>query len=280
MVSWRLKWRRAKRVAATVLTWVGLVAGALPLVAPLATPLGGRVLPAIAFVRSHGSTFWMFGLSAVTIALLIWVTSLHRRFATRFKDDFKKPVNLNWDYRGNWHVSDENALVVTDSSDGGLTKVGALWENYTFSFQAKILRNCLGVVVRARDLDNYYMFQIGTDRITPHRRVPLPVQPPPKVAAPSPSGAQTQSSEMQLVAVPYVVVWQVMQDMSVPLGKQIATWFNVDVTVRGESIQIYIDNELVFEQQSLLQNAIGKVGFRNHGAEMALVRRVRVQVLS
>ena len=278
MTHWMLKWRRVTRSAATILTWAGLVAGILPLVAPLAKPLGYRVLPVIDFVRSHANTFWLAGLSAVTLALLSWVTSLHRRFATKFKDDFKKPVNLSWDYRGDWHVGDERALVVTASPDGGLTKVGALWENYTLSFQAKILRDCLGVIVRARDLDNYYMFQIRTDQIRPHRRVALPVHLPAEAAASSPGGGQGQPAGMRVVPVPYVVVWHVMDGISVPLGKPLTTWFSVEITVRGESVQIRIDNELVFEQQSLLQNATGKIGFRNDGAETAMVRRVRVHV--
>lgn len=33
----------------------------------------------------------------------------------------------------------------------------------------------MGVVFRGQDLDNYYMIQIRTDRIVPHRRVAVPV---------------------------------------------------------------------------------------------------------
>lgn len=272
------KWRSASRTVATILTWLGLIASALPLIVPLARPLGSRAAPLIALVRTHGQIFWLSGLSALTAALLIWVMALHRRFAASFADEFKRPINLNWDFRGAWHVGSDNTLVVTGSPDGGLTKVGSLWENYSFSFQAKILQTCVGVVVRARDLDNYYMFQVTQNRIIPHRRVALPVHVQPPVAAETQASTPAQPSSMQVVPVPYVVVWQVMQDIAVSLPQPLTTWFDVNVVVHGEAVRIEIDGAPVFEQQALLQNATGKVGFRNDGSESAMIRHVRVQI--
>jgi hypothetical protein len=258
-----------------VLSWLGLISGALPLLATVLKPIP---LAPLVFIRDHVLTFWVGALSAVAVALLIWVIMLQRRFATRFKENFKKPLNLNWDYQGSWHVGEEGVLTITGSPVGGVTKVGALWENYTLSFKAKIIRKCLGVIVRAQDLDNYNMFQILTDRIRPHRRIALPVQAPAsQEGEPNREGPPTETV-MRMVPVPYVVVWQVMDEIATPLSKQLTDWFSIDVTVRGESVQIYIDDEMVFERESLLKIPMGKIGFRNSGNEQALVRDVRVRI--
>ncbi len=273
------KWRRElPRKFAIFLSWIGAISGALPILSLLLKPISFMPPIPFEFIIKYWLYFYLVTLSAITIGVIIWISLLQRRFVMRFKDNFKKPLNLNWDYEGAWHVREEGELVVTDSEAGGITKIGALWENYTFTFKAKILHDCIGVIVRAQDLSNYYMFQIRQDRVRPHRRVALPVQSP---SSPPPSlspQSQPAPTRVQIISVPYVVVWQPMDDIATSLPKPLIDWFTVEVTVRGESVQILIDGELVFEREALLKNPLGKVGFRNAGAEQALVRRVRLLV--
>ena len=53
-------------------------------------------------------------------------------------------------------------------------------------------------------------------------------------------------------------------------------WFDVKIIVQGQSVHMYIQNELVFERPSFLQIPTGKVGFRNAGREEAYVKDMRV----
>jgi hypothetical protein len=147
----------------------------------------------------------------------------------------------------------DHSLVVTGSDEGGLTKRGALWENYTFTFEAQIVNECLGVVVRARDLDNYYMLQIARAGIQPHRQVAV---------------ATLQRS---------VGVGETdLENLATRLSRPLDGWFSVRVRVKGEAVDMYIDGNLVWQQESFLKNPTGKVGFRNYSSERALVRNVRV----
>jgi len=150
---------------------------------------------------------------------------------------------------------------------GGITKIGAQWENYTFTIKARILKECLGVVVRAQDLNNYYMLQIGTDKIRPHRRVAVPVI--------DTKTSRKPQEASEILPIKYNVGWQIF-DPPTPLSHHLDNWFHVRVIVRGQAVSLYINNELVFQRESFLQIPTGKVGFRNGFSEEALVRNVKV----
>jgi hypothetical protein len=54
---------------------------------------------------------------------------MNRRFLGGFHDQFE---NLDkWDFIGPWRIVDKGTLLVTGSDEGGITKVGSHWENYT-----------------------------------------------------------------------------------------------------------------------------------------------------
>ena len=169
---------------------------------------------------------------------------------------------------GPWQVTDDRALVVTGSDQGGLTKTGALWENYTLTFEAKIVNRCLGVIVRAQDLDNYYMLQINKSRIRPHRRVAVPA-----VQAPAHAGAEDEARP-----ITYTVGWQLFEDLCVDLSNELDQWFTVRISVRGEALEMHVNDNLSWQHGSFLKIATGKIGFRSAGAERALVRKVRVKL--
>lgn len=130
----------------------------------------------IEFLVAYSATIWLSTVTLAVFLLAIWTWSLYKRFTGVFREDFKGSLAKQWDFEGDWRVTGQNELLVTNSDPGGLTKTGAFWENYNLEFEAKILNKCLGIIVRAQDLNNYYMFQISKDIIRPHRRVTIPVQ--------------------------------------------------------------------------------------------------------
>ncbi|MGA2624359.1 MAG: family 16 glycoside hydrolase [Bacteroidota bacterium] len=224
------------------------------------------------FFSQNIQGLWISTAILLILLLFIWVSSLHRRFIRGFQDSFTKDLRLNWDYEGNWRCPEKGTLLVTGvavgpQDGGGITKVGAHWENYTLSFSARILRDCLGVIVRAQDLNNYYMFQIRSDMIRPHRRVAVPV-----VAV---QANQQNQPAPQIHPVQFTIGWQII-DPPMPLIKNLNDWFDVSIKVRGESIHLLINDEIAFQSDSFLKIPSGKIGFRNNGAEEALVKKVKV----
>jgi hypothetical protein len=230
------------------------------------------------WMKENVGFLWGAAVTSILLLLFFWTWRLHRQFISRFKDNFKGNLRDKWDYQGPWLITEENTLLVTGSDAGGITKVGAQWENYTFEFEAKIVNTCLGVVVRAQDLNNYYMFQINREqnRIRPHRRAAVPCIPP-QQASPQPEAQQpNQPPPMQPISI--YIGWDKNFE-PIPISPEALTgWFKVRLKVHGESVKFYVNDELTFEKDSILKIATGKVGFRNSGAESAFVRKVKVTI--
>lgn len=223
------------------------------------------------YLKNNLQSIWMWAITAVTLLLVIWTSLLRRRFKGGFSDNFKGSLQTNWDFNGNWRIPEKGTLLVTGPDDsGGITKVGAHWENYTISFKARIIRNCLGVIIRAKDLDNYFMIQINTDKIRPHRRVAMPT-----ILLPTQTPPQSQGGTPQIQPIKFNIGWEIF-DPPTPLNPILNTWFKCSITVRGESICIRINDEIVLQSESFIKIPTGKVGFRNAGEEEALIKNVKV----
>lgn len=220
-----------------------------------------------ALIKDNIVFIWGIAITTIVIMISIKTLKMHNRFVKGFTDNFKKHLHANWDFKGPWRIVEKGTLLVTGSDEGGITKVGSLWENYSFMFKARIINQCLGVVVRAQDINNYYMFQINIDKIRPHRRIAVPIIPQ--------NNPTTDETTQTFTAIKFGIAWQIIDPPTI-LNKQLKDWFKVKITVRGESINIYIDDELVFQKESFLQIPNGKVGFRNDGNEEALIKDVRV----
>lgn len=223
------------------------------------------------FLRDNLINIWLCVITISIFTIWIWLSRLNGRFLTRFKDNFSGDLRSNWDFEGPWRMAEPNTLLVTGSDEGGLTKVGAIWENYTFTFDARITNQCIGVIIRAQDLNNYYMLQINRDQIRPHRRVSIPII---EEAAASLHDKEDKNI-VKINTIKFGVGWQVF-DPPTPLKPEVDGWFKVKVIVQGESVKLYINDDLFFQQDSFLKIPTGKVGFRNSGTEAALIRNVRV----
>jgi len=222
------------------------------------------------WLKDNIQLIWLVTLSAFLIMLWCWLSRLHRRFVQGFRDNFTGDLRKNWYFTGEWRIVEKGILLVDNSQLGGLTKVGAYWENYTLKFKAFIMNKCLGVVVRAQDLNNFYMFQIRKDKIRPHRLVAVPV-------VEKKGNVKDASEETPNDFIfKYNVGWQLFKDCNVNIDPPLNDWFDVELTVRGESVFLYINNELLLQQESFLKIPFGKVGFRNAGSESAKVKNLQV----
>ena len=53
-------------------------------------------------------------------------------------------------------------------------------------------------------------------------------------------------------------------------------WFSVKIIVKGKSLQIYINNNKIFDELNILEFDTGRVGFRNSGNEKAEIKNVKI----
>jgi len=220
-------------------------------------------------------TTLVFGVWLIFITFLIFSS---KRWGLTFKgdffDDFKRGLRSSeWEWYGNWRIEEEenkNVLSVTNSPDGGFTRVGAYWTNYNFTFDTKILNKFSSWLLRVKDKHNYLMFQCWRDRIVPHIRINS--------------------------------YWEVCEPIFLDnhLTIKINMWYKVKIIVRGDIIEIEINGNNIrytipptttpnlpklyennrratFDTGSLRMS--GRVGFRNDGNEKALFRKVKMTTI-
>lgn len=223
----------------------------------------------VAFISKHWIEVSLTSLFLGLLYLTIQYIRLKKQITLVFKDNFKEPLNHNWDFRGDWKITSSHELFITNSDEGGMTKKGALWENYIFTFNTKIVNECIGVIIRAQEFDDYYMFQINKEKIRPHRRISHP-----EFETIIKDGRPFNTVKSINVG------WQVLEDSAVPHNIILKDWFEVKFLIKGQSIDIFINNELVFTKEAFLQVSSGKVGFRNSNKEQALIKNVKVQLTS
>jgi hypothetical protein len=201
---------------------------------------------------------WLITLSLIIITIYFRLRRINSKFFTRFIDNFNHLDN--WINTDKWKL-DKKTLIVSHCEPGGITKMGQLWENYEITFNAKILNQCIGVIIRAQDLDNYYMLQISNDLVRPHRRVSIP-----KI-----------DNKTNLIDS-YSVFWQVFEEKSVSHKLLLTDWFDVKIKVIGSSVTMWINNQKVFND-SFLMIPFGRVGFRNYGDEKAIIKKFKLKII-
>lgn len=226
----------------------------------------------------------VFPVPSAIIVLFICIVVLMFRFqrlakyvAIGFKDNFKNKLNKNWDFQGDWQLVPGNQLLVTQSDIGGITKVGQLWTDYRFEFDAVIVNDRIGWVVRAQDLFNYYMIQLTPTMIRPHLRI----------------------------AGQWVLIGDRPHNQQIAINK----WYHIQTDVRGPEIRISVDQQEVYYNNDLFSMkfiqfvpqqggnpttqatpfqpntivvpayATGRVGFRMWGTEQGRIAHLRVKSL-
>lgn len=275
-MSWNDWYQSAKRGVADFALWGGAILLLISLIGLFSGWREWGNSKYILFIRENSQAFWLVGLSIVVFGLFILTLRLRQQIIAGYSDNFSDLDG--WDFEG-WRLAGKGTLVVTGSDAGGITKVGSHWENYSFTFKARIINKCLGVIVRANDLNNYYMFQIRADKVRPHRRVTVPMIISHELS--DDSGIEPQVNTVQHIE--YKIIWQMDRNNtefeSIPISQSLNDWFDIKIIVRGRSVFFYINNKLEFERPSFLQIPTGRVGFRNNGNEEAYVKNVKVRLI-
>jgi hypothetical protein len=212
--------------------------------------------------------------AAIILAWTIYlVYDMRIRYIEGYKIKISGDLNATWESKGSLplRISSDNELIITDCSEGCITKTGAFWENYDLLFKANITTLCLGIIVRATDIDNYEMIQITPTTIVPHRKILVPTD--------DIQFVKDASGKVSHVNIPpYMVGWQVGPQLAIKYDTKNG-WFDVKVSVQGSSASLSI-NGVEFLSTIPLHNPYGRIGFRNHGIERALVKDIRIVVPS
>lgn len=257
---------KLKRYFAQVLSITGLIGQLFSIIGFFSTLSKKETQGLLLFFKDNYLLLWLISLTLIVIAGSYWILLMNKRFIFGFTDSFRKDPKLNWDFRGSWTIADDNILVITGADEGGITKKGADWENYSISFKAKIVNGRLGVIVRAYDLNDYYMLQINPSVIVPHQRISVP-----KIVGNSVDPLKGYKIEMQ-------VGWKVYDELVKKLSKELVDWFDVRIIVKDQSVSMFINNRPEFKLDSFLQISKGKVGFRCHGEEKALIKKIKIRL--
>lgn len=197
---------------------------------------------------------------------------LEKHSPISYSDNFKSTEDLkkNWHAEGEWTIPKPGELRVTQSHAGGITRVGQLWTDYCFEFTAVLEHDCIGWIVRAQDLSNYYMFQLWPDKLRPHVRY-------------FDQWIYPEESKLD---------FQVKKRIPVRIRTEV---LNIEVRIYVDGKEIYT-NEKMFESKliDLEEKAGGKtrkflavvpafstgrVGFRQAGNESARFSKCRVRPL-
>jgi hypothetical protein len=200
--------------------------------------------------------------AVLIVYLWLKLRQLKQSLNIGFIDNFdNENLEENYSCDTSWRVIN-NELIVTNSWAGGIVNKGIGWGNYIFRFQTKIENKCTSWIIRARNLQDYCMLQVGKDSLVPHRMRP----------AKSIQNINGQPTEVTFgvfdVGKTYKFDSKVSDD-----------WLDVEIEVKGKSLRIDIDGENKFFEPNFskyMNNPTGSVGFRNCGDERARFRNIKV----
>jgi len=185
-----------------------------------------------------------------------------------------------WIGSGDFNYSRNNDCFLISNSDSGYIFTKCLiWNDYTLSFKFKIIKHCIGIIVRAVNLSNYAMLQIDmrTNGIRPHLRIN--------------SGWkwwEANECKLNFTQTPSLDNWYQChiscenKSLNIKLtsedGKE--EIFNRSWDIPMGSILFPLSNEDKSIRLDIPYSIIldyGTIGFRNHGDEAALVKEVLIK---
>ena len=145
---------------------------------------------------------------------------------------------------GTWVVQDKALSAAGDLSGPvvGLLKQGSAWTNYTETFDASVVDNQAGWVVRGQDADDGYVFILNDNVDT--------------------AGTPDTLQEFDLVDGDY----QSLGSVALPETLTAGSWHTVSTTVSGTAIEVSLDGTPLTVVNSN-SYAAGSVGFREYQGE-------------
>lgn len=132
-----------------------------------------NVLTALfAFILINATAAFVVTISVFTLSIFIVIY-----FKTQDKDFYFLPLNkpgcdIDWVGRGTFKFTkNESCYEITNSDVGFIYPKVALWDDYYFECDFKIIKTSLGFIFRAQNLSNSVMIQIFKNKIKSHLRV-------------------------------------------------------------------------------------------------------------
>lgn len=238
----------------------------------------------LATIFALALTFITYGKAQFFVSIIIIFVYLVVIILLRLRDrDFyfipltQRRDKDNWIGRGIFEYSKvHKCFFITNADPGYIYSKCLNWSNYKYAFEFKIIKNHLGVVLRAVNLSNYVMLQIALDGINPHIRI---------------NGGWSTWGHKQ-------------SGLSFRKKLSLDTWYKCDLYCENDSVNIKIFDEqnkvfdrewqiptgsLVFkfkkdEESSSSTNIpfpinleYGSIGFRNWGREKALIKSILIK---
>ena len=223
-------------------------------------------------------------LLGLSLAITVIVTVLLIYLRTRERE-FQYISLVRRDHKDDWlgtgtfdYNRSHRAYLITNSDTGFIYAKTLTWSDYRLNFRFKILSGCVGAVVRAVNLGNLVMLQIGTMGIRPHLRVnggwyvEEAAQAKLEFSEPLSSDAWYQAT----------VVCDKAQ-LRIMIRRDRTLLFDRIWTIPPGPLQFILDRDAQGQPKTFLPFSVnleyGTVGFRNWGPEQAVVREVLIERL-
>jgi len=114
---------------------------------------------------------WL-SLSMVFISLLMFIYLKSRERDFHYVSFAKRKDKDDWLGKGEFDYDrNNNCFSITNADPGYIYEKTLYWSNYKYELEFKIIHSCIGVVVRAINLSNCIMMQIGQEGVRPHIKI-------------------------------------------------------------------------------------------------------------
>lgn len=189
-----------------------------------------------------------------------------------------------WIFNGSTVPENISDLKIQSSRAGCLLD-NYFWKNFRMSFEAKFVHSMkiFGVIFRAEDLNNYFMIEIAESSVNPRVRY-------------SSGWEEIESTSYSLKSDDFFVVVLEVKDETACLyiqGKFVLSWIlpnYVDVNHWEAGVKVGNNNENKKEkieqkplaghvQKIFFGNRPGKIGFRAHQGQGAIIRGLTIEPL-
>lgn len=219
------------------------------------------------WLRDNFVYVWLFGLTLCILMIFNLVYDFRKKFIEGYTVNLRRDPSHVWQSRDGsvYKTNRDHDLIVTNSFEGCITRMGNSWENYDLFFEAMITHACIGVIFRAESINDYHMFQITTDGVIFYRKSLLPAEDG-KIET-------DKDGNMQIKMPNFGILWQSKEKKPYKINAN--EWYKFRVNVDGDTATLYIAGKPVCSE-SPLQISTGRIGFRNDGAEHALVKNIKV----
>ncbi len=230
------------------------------------------------YVYSNDQVFSFYLSSIIILISLIIIIYLRSREKDFYYVQFTNRKDRDdWIGKGSFEYSrSEKCFLITNAEPGYIFSKALTWSDYKYQFDFKIIRKCIGAVIRAINLSNCVMLQIAVDGINPHIKI---------------NGSWNCWNHKKT-------------NLSFNKVLSLDSWYKCLITCEKEIIhlKLYEFKNKIFDREWEIPHGsvvfqfkreeddskptdipfpinleYGTIGFRNHGSEYALIKNVLIE---